>query len=128
MKFSDLLNGAEVLSISKGDTDISGLQYDSRKMKTGECFVAMEGGSTNGNLYIDSAIAKGAAAVVTDSAEQKPRAGIAWALVQPIHGRRVLGQASANLFGHPAKKLSLTGITGTNGKTTTTYLLESIIS
>ena len=69
MKFSDLLFGAEMLSIT-GEADIFGLQYDSRKMQTGDCFVAMKGESTNGNEYIDSAIARGAFAVVTDSPEE----------------------------------------------------------
>jgi UDP-N-acetylmuramoyl-L-alanyl-D-glutamate--2,6-diaminopimelate ligase len=128
MKFSELLHGAEIASLSGGDTVISGVQYDSRKVKPGDCFVAMRGGSTDGNLFIDSAITAGAIAVVTDSARQQPRAVSAWAFIKPGHGRRVLGQISANLYGHPAKKLALIGITGTNGKTTTTYLIESILA
>ena len=124
MTFPHLLYGAEVLSQS-GDAEISGVEYDSRQVKPGDCFVAMRGEATNGNRYIDAAIAKGAVAVVTDSAGEKPRAGVAWA--QVAHGRRALARMSANFYRRPAEKLCITGITGTNGKTTTSFLLESIL-
>ena len=126
MKLAELLNGAETVAVTGGSVDVSGLQYDSRKVGAGDCFVAMEGGSTDGNLYIDVAIAQGAVAVVSDSAEQKPRPPVAWASIRPNTGRRVLGTMSANFYKYPAKRLGLVGITGTNGKTTTTYLIESI--
>ena len=74
--------------------------------------------------YIDAAIASGAVAVVTDSAEQTPRDGVAWALVP--HGRRALARLSANFYKRPAERLRITGITGTNGKTTTTFIVEAI--
>jgi UDP-N-acetylmuramoyl-L-alanyl-D-glutamate--2,6-diaminopimelate ligase len=128
MKWQELLAGAEILSMTAGETEVSGLQYDSRKVRRGDAFVAMKGGTTDGNRYIDVVIEKGAFAVVTEAAEQKPRTGIAWAHVAQGTGRRVLGQASANLYDHPAKKLKVTGVTGTNGKTTTTYLVESIFN
>jgi UDP-N-acetylmuramoyl-L-alanyl-D-glutamate--2,6-diaminopimelate ligase len=124
MTFPHLLDGAEVLSQS-GDAEISGVEYDSRRIQPGNCFVAMRGETTDGNRYIDAAIANGAAAVVTDSAQEKPRPGVAWA--QVAHGRRALARLSANFYGRPAEKLRITGITGTNGKTTTSYLLESIL-
>src|SRR5207237_8214524 len=89
---------------------------------------AMKGGTTDGNQYINVAIEKCAVAIASDSAEQKPRTGVAWAEVARGKGRRFLGCASANLYGHPAKRLKLTGVTGTNGKTTTTYVLESILA
>jgi UDP-N-acetylmuramoyl-L-alanyl-D-glutamate--2,6-diaminopimelate ligase len=128
MNFSELLRGAETLSLFRGETVIAGLQYDSRKVKPGDCFVAMEGGTTDGNLYIDTAISQGATAVVSDSSEQSRRGNIAWAAIKRSHGRRVLGQMSANFFGEPAKRLKLVGVTGTNGKTTTTYLIESMLA
>ncbi|MCU1285344.1 MAG: UDP-N-acetylmuramoylalanyl-D-glutamate--2,6-diaminopimelate ligase [Acidobacteriales bacterium] len=128
MRFSELLNGAETVAVTGGSVDVSGLQYDSRKVVAGDCFVAMEGGSTDGNLYIDAAIAQGAVAVVSDSPQQKPRPRVAWASIKPNHGRRVLGTMSANFHEYPAKSLGLVGITGTNGKTTTTYLIESIFA
>src|SRR5437764_2338607 len=126
MKWNELLAGAETLSMAAGETEVSGLQYDSRKVQRGDAFVAMKGGTTDGNQYINAAIEKGAVAIASDSAEQKPHIGLAWAQVAQGKGRRLLGCASASLYGHPAKKPKLTGVTGTNGKTTTTYLLESI--
>lgn len=125
MNFSELLHGLDV-SHSGGDPIILGLDYDSRRVKPGWTFVAMQGEATNGNRYIDSALKNGAVAVITDSAEEKPRPQVAWSIVH--HGRKALAQASANFYGRPADKLKLTGVTGTNGKTTTTFLLESILN
>jgi len=125
MTFQQMLQGAEVLSQS-GDPTVTGLAYDSRRLKPGYVFVAMRGESSDGNQFIDRAIAAGAVAVVTDSATEQPRAGVAWALVS--HGRRALGRLSANFYRRPAERLAITGVTGTNGKSTTTFLLESILS
>jgi len=122
MQFLDLLQGAEVTSQS-GNPDINGVEYDSRRVKPGNVFVAMRGESSDGNRFIDQAVAAGAVAVVTD-ADRQP-AGVAWAKVP--HGRQSLAVVSANFYGYPAKKLGITGITGTNGKSTTTFLLESIL-
>src|SRR6476661_1394779 len=80
----------------------------------------------DGNQFIDRAIAAGAVAVVCDSTGEKPRPGVAWAQVQ--HGRRALARLSANFYKRPAERLAITGVTGTNGKSTTTFLLESILS
>src|SRR5215831_14524687 len=124
MNFSELLHGIQVPH-SGGNPQISGLDYDSRRVKPGWLFVAMHGGATDGNRYIDAALKNGAVAVVTDSAEEKPRVEVAWAVVP--YGRRALAQLSANFYGHPAEKLKITGVTGTNGKTTTTFLIESIL-
>jgi len=122
MKFRDLLEGAEVTAQS-GNPIVTGVEYDSRRVHPGNVFVAMRGETSDGNGFIDQAIAAGAAAVVTDSDRQP--AGVAWAKA-PL-GRRALATLSANFHGHPAKKLGITGITGTNGKSTTTFLLESIL-
>lgn len=124
MTFLELLDGAEVLS-QNGNADITGVQYDSRRVQPGDCFVAMRGDTTDGNRYIDAVIAQGAVAVVTDSASEQPRAGVAWA--QVAHGRRALARLGANFYRRPAEKLSITGITGTNGKTTTSFLVESVL-
>src|SRR5512133_241324 len=116
MTFQDLLDGVEILS-QQGDASVTGIDYDSRRVQPGFLFLAMKGESTDGNRYIDQAIANGAVAVVTDSADQQPRPKVAWAQVP--HGRRALARLSANFYKHPAEKLAVTGITGTNGKTTT---------
>src|SRR5712664_994237 len=125
MNFLELLYGAEVLS-QNGNPGISGLEYDSRRIKPGDLFVAMRGESSDGNKFIDQAIAAGAVAVVSDSASEKPREGVAWAQVP--HGRRALARLSANFYKKPAERLAVTGITGTNGKSTTAFLLESMLA
>jgi UDP-N-acetylmuramoyl-L-alanyl-D-glutamate--2,6-diaminopimelate ligase len=149
MKFQQVLDGAEVLS--RGDNpdvvnpEISGVEYDSRRVQPGSLFVAMKGETTDGNRYIDKAIAAGAVAVVSDSFDNPTQANgrlewatlpkegkdgapkpVAWARVP--HGRRALARVSANFYGRPAERLANTGVTGTNGKTTTTFLIESILN
>jgi UDP-N-acetylmuramoyl-L-alanyl-D-glutamate--2,6-diaminopimelate ligase len=124
MTFQHLLDGAEILAQS-GNPGVSGLEYDSRRVKAGDVFVAMRGETSDGNKFIDKAIAAGAVAVVTDSAAEKPRAGVAWAQVP--HGRRVLARLSANFYRRPAERLAVTGITGTNGKSTAAFLIEAIL-
>jgi UDP-N-acetylmuramoyl-L-alanyl-D-glutamate--2,6-diaminopimelate ligase len=145
MKFLQVLDGVEVLSYGSDpdvvNPDIGGVEYDSRRVTPGSLFVAMKGEATNGNRYIDKAVEMGAVAVVSDLvgiptqannglewATQPERATqkIAWARV--AHGRRALARVSANFFGKPAERLANTGITGTNGKTTTSFLLESILN
>lgn len=126
MKFLELLDGVELVAPraqAGGNPEIAGVEYDSRRVKPGTLFVAMRGEASDGNRFIDQAIAAGAVAVVTDSDRQPAR--VAWARVP--HGRRALATLSANFYGHPAKKLGITGITGTNGKSTTTFVAESIL-
>jgi len=124
MNFSQLLWGLGV-SHSGGDPEISGLDYNSRRVEPGFVFVAMRGESSDGNLYIDAALKNGAVAVVTDSKLEKPRQHVPWAVIPS--GRRALSHMSANFYRQPAEKLKVIGITGTNGKTTTTFLCESIL-
>jgi UDP-N-acetylmuramoyl-L-alanyl-D-glutamate--2,6-diaminopimelate ligase len=125
MNFLDLLYGAEVL-VQSGNPGIGGLEYDSRRITPGDLFVAMRGESSDGNKFIDRAIAAGAVAIVTDSATENPRPDVAWAQVP--HGRRALARLSANFYKKPAERLAVSGITGTNGKSTTAFLLESILT
>jgi UDP-N-acetylmuramoyl-L-alanyl-D-glutamate--2,6-diaminopimelate ligase len=125
MTFQQLLYGAEILSQS-GNPGVRGVEYDSRQVKPGDVFVAMRGETSDGNKYIDQASAAGAVAVVTDSVEERPRPAVAWAQVP--HGRRALARLSANFYNRPAERLALTGITGTNGKSTTAFLLEAILA
>ncbi len=122
VNFLTLLDGAEYIA-QQGDPTIAGLDYDSRRVKLGWCFVAIKGETTDGNLYIDKALAAGAVAVVSDSLP--PRPGVSWAQVTP--GRRALARLSANFYHRPAEKLKITGITGTNGKTTTSFILHRML-
>ena len=124
MTFQQLLQGAEVLSQS-GNPAVTGVDYDSRRVRPGTVFVAMKGESSDGNRFIDQAIAKGAVAVVTDSASESPRPGVGWA--QVVHGRRALARLSANFYKRPAERIANIGITGTNGKSTTAFIVESIL-
>jgi UDP-N-acetylmuramoyl-L-alanyl-D-glutamate--2,6-diaminopimelate ligase len=123
MTFQQLLDGAEVLSQS-GNAAVAGVEYDSRRVRPGTVFVAMKGETSDGNRFIDQAIAAGAVGVVTDSAAEPPRPSVAWALV--VDGRRALARLSANFYKRPAERISNTGITGTNGKSTTAFLVDSI--
>ncbi|HSM87397.1 MAG TPA: UDP-N-acetylmuramoyl-L-alanyl-D-glutamate--2,6-diaminopimelate ligase [Candidatus Limnocylindrales bacterium] len=130
MKFSDLLHGLQVFAPARearaGDPEIIGLDYDSRRVKPGWLFVAMRGETADGNRFIDAALKNGAVAVVTDSAREPRRDGVAWEVA--THGRRALAQLSANFYGQPAHSLKIVGVTGTNGKTTTTFLSEAILN
>jgi UDP-N-acetylmuramoyl-L-alanyl-D-glutamate--2,6-diaminopimelate ligase len=132
MLWSELI--AEVASVGSAGAStapIIGIEYDSRRVKPGAVFVAMKGGSTDGNHYIDKALAAGALGIVTDSAQSFDHLAVyqpGLPVLEVEHGRRALAAASAAFFGHPEKKLSTTGITGTNGKTTTAYLIESLLN
>src|ERR1700690_3036162 len=119
MTFQQVLDGAEVLAQS-GDPAVSSVEYDSRRVKPGCVFVAMRGESSDGNRFIDQAISAGAVAVVTDSATEKPRPVVAWAVVP--NGRRALARVSANFYKKPAERIAVPGITGTNGKSTPAFL------
>src|ERR1700691_4505918 len=125
MNLLQLLHGAEVLAQS-GNPNISGLEYDSRRVKPGDAFIAMRGEASDGNKFIDKAIAAGAVVIVSDCATETPRAGLAW--VQVPHGRRALARLSANFYRKPAERIAITGITGTNGKSTTAFLVEAILT
>jgi UDP-N-acetylmuramoyl-L-alanyl-D-glutamate--2,6-diaminopimelate ligase len=124
MTLEQLLDGAEVLFRS-GNVTVTGVEYDSRRVHPGNVFVAMKGETSDGNRFIDKAIAAGAVAVVTDSDTEAARPQRAW--VQVSHGRRALARLSANFYKHPAERMANTGITGTNGKSTTAFLVESIL-
>jgi UDP-N-acetylmuramoyl-L-alanyl-D-glutamate--2,6-diaminopimelate ligase len=128
MTWQEALANVATLDSFGQSTHITGVQYDSRRVSPGDVFVAMRGGTADGNRFIDKAIANGTAAVATDSLESFAslrEKHVPAALVE--HGRRALATISANIFGHPEQKLAVSAVTGTNGKTTTAYLLEQML-
>jgi UDP-N-acetylmuramoyl-L-alanyl-D-glutamate--2,6-diaminopimelate ligase len=131
MRWNDISAELRSLKTAGGDAEIRGVHYDSRRVGPGDVFVAMRGGSTDGNRFVDTALQQGAAAIVTDSPEvfdqlQLNHPDLPVALVE--HGRRALAEVSATVFGHPEHQLKLSAVTGTNGKTTTTFLLEQLLA
>ena len=128
MNFSEVISGINVLRRAGGDPQVEAIEYDSRRVSGGALFVAMQGETTDGNRYIERALAQGAAAVLTDSAAAFDAFRQTGALAQVEHGRNALALAAANFFRHPEKQLALSGVTGTNGKTTTAFLLDAILN
>ena len=105
------------------DQEVKGLTYDSRKARTGQVFFALPGEKVDGHEYIDAAVKQGATAFVFSRQGNWPRAA---ATVRVKDSRRSMGLWAAHFFTRPSGKLKLVGVTGTNGKTTLTYLIESI--
>ena len=122
MKLQDLLKGVAVLeSTAAPDTEINEVRYDSRAVRPGDLFVAIRGYATDGHQYIGKALEQGAAAIVCEEAP----AGVPVVVVE--NARRALAEIAANRFGHPADSMVMLGVTGTNGKTTTTYLVKHML-
>lgn len=123
MKLRELLAGVEMLGASADlDMEIQSVAYDSRKVTPGCLFVAVAGFATDGNRYIPMALEKGAAGVVT---AKEPEKDIPYVLV--ASDRLALAQIAANYYGHPADSMKLIGVTGTNGKTSSTLLLKHVL-
>lgn len=104
--------------------DVAGLQYDSRRVRPGEAFFAFPGERVDGHAFVPAALAAGASAIVSEREAPPPLRG-RWARV--AHGRRALAQASLRFYERPDRDLSVTAVTGTNGKTTTVHLIDSLL-
>ena len=123
MKLRELLKNIVVLAHTADlETDISAICYDSRKAEPGCLFVAVGGFATDGNRFIPMALEKGAAAVVT---AKKPEGEIPYILVES--DRLALALLGCNFYGNPAASMTMIGITGTNGKTSSTLLLKQVL-
>ena len=123
MKLRELLEGISPVSATADlEMEISGVSYDSRTTRPGDLFVAMTGFETDGHAYIPKAAEAGAAAVLC---QRPPENGLPY--VQVENSRRALAVLGANFYGHPAEQMTMVGITGTNGKTSSTYLLKAVL-
>jgi len=139
MVLLELLEGVPVIKLFSSlygkmvltqDISVHSIQYDSRKVGHGDLFVAIAGAAVDGHAFVESAISRGAVAVVMQNDEVLPdpffmHAGVIKIVVPD--SRKALARMSANFFAHPSRKLRLIGVTGTNGKTTTTHLIRSIL-
>jgi UDP-N-acetylmuramoyl-L-alanyl-D-glutamate--2,6-diaminopimelate ligase len=125
MMLRELLSGLNARRVA-GDleTPIAGIAYDSRQVSEGDLFVAIRGTRMDGNRFMPKAIAKGAAAVVS---ALEPVQGVPMPWIQVDDERAAMATIAGNFYGNPTRNLHLVGVTGTNGKTTTTYIVESIL-
>ena len=123
MKLRELLCGIEVLEVHADlETEISGVSYDSRQTKSGDLFAAIAGYETDGHRFIPMALEKGAACVLCQA---RPEGEVPYVLTSD--SRAALAQLGRNWFGDPAASMTMVGVTGTNGKTTATYLLKDML-
>ncbi len=127
MRLSDLIGPGDRVEAGAADLPVSGIFYDSRKELRGGVFFALPGSRTDGDLHAAEALKKGAAAVVSRSpAPAGLPPGAAWVRAADVND--TFSRAAAEFHGRPSEKLKVVGVTGTNGKTTVTYMLEAVLS
>ena len=127
MKIKEILVNCNLMEfIGDKDIDIAMLSFDSREVKEGALFFAVRGTQSDGHNYIGKALQNGAVAVVCETLPETLQEGVSYIRVD--NSAYVLGVAAANFFDNPSKKLKLTGVTGTNGKTTIATLLYRLFT
>ena len=122
MRLKELIKGAGYTIPGGADAEVSGVTADSRKVSQGTVFVAIKGGKSDGAGFAFEAMKNGAVAIVSE--KEAPETGVPLIIVSDA--REAVGRLSSVFFGAPSEKLTMAGVTGTNGKTTVTYLIESI--
>jgi len=120
-QLATLVSGSHV-----GEATVFGITHDSRSVQKGDLYVALLGANNHGIDFLDEAIANGAAAVASDSHGAQVAKQKGFPVIELINAREDMAKLAAEVYGHPEAKLTLTGVTGTNGKTTTTHILRSI--
>lgn len=127
VRLAKLLRGVETrAAAAKGDLEILEIAYDSRLVNAGTLFVAIRGEKTDGNKFVADAVARGAVAVMSEQANPGALPGeFPW--IQVADARKALALSAVNYYARPAEVLKLIGVTGTNGKTTISYLMDSIL-
>ena len=120
-QLNELLVNVRVLNTIELNPEVTALEYDSRKVAPGNCFFAVVGTASDGHNYIDSAIEKGAVAIVCQRLPENMREGVAYVVVEDTN--TAMAAMAAAYYDNPSKELKLVGVTGTNGKTTTATLL-----
>ncbi|MDX2430732.1 MAG: UDP-N-acetylmuramoyl-L-alanyl-D-glutamate--2,6-diaminopimelate ligase, partial [Bacteroides sp.] len=125
MKLNEIIKELEAVEITgSAAVELTGINFDSRKVTSGDLFVAIRGSGFDGHEYIPQAIKGGAVAVVSEEDPLEDFQGITW--VKTSRPREALALMASAFFGHPSRDLHLVGITGTNGKTTIATLLHQI--
>jgi len=125
MKLSELFRNIEVLNIiGDGETDITGVNIDSRRIRDGHLFVAIPGTQTDGHKFIPKAIEQGAVAVMCEYIPNVRTPGVTYIVVESTED--CVGEVATQFYGDPSRKLQLVGVTGTNGKTTIATLLYNM--
>lgn len=124
MKLLDLLKGLDYKGISaESNPDITKIAYDSRQVIPGAIFIAISGIQTDGHLYVPGAIQAGAAAVVVERSVDVPPG---FPVIEATDSRAMLAELASRFYGCPSRDLNVIAVTGTNGKTTTTHLIQAI--
>jgi UDP-N-acetylmuramyl-tripeptide synthetase len=125
MRLEELVRGVPGATLEgNGDVEITGIAYDSRRVKAGDLFVAVEGLRADGHAFVSDALTRGAAAVAVDREVKVPTGT---PLVRMPSTRSGLAEAAAEFFGRPSRRLKVAGMTGTDGKTTTTHMAEHVL-
>lgn len=129
MKLQQILAGIDTPSVSgTASIEVGSIECDSRKVCPGGIFFALHGAKVDGAQFVADALRRGVVAVASEAVRPADfPAEAAWVQLAAGTGRKALAQAAANFYDHPAHALKLVGVTGTNGKTTTTYLVDSIL-
>src|SRR5690625_1686258 len=128
MELHSLLTHLPQFELIRGDAsvEVTGLAYDSREVQSGDAFVCWQGLRHDGHAFIDDACRRGAVAVVAERADAAGGGPEVPYIVTP-DGREALARLSAAFYGFPSRRLRLIGVTGTHGKTTTTYLIKAVL-